>query len=289
MDSTDSKNLGRGLGSMLERLYMRYNDRVYVKPDPLYCLYNYDDPRDIEVVGLIASSLAFGNVVQIGRSIERVLDVLGSSPAEFVKNEIPRSINSLLSGFKHRWICGDEISSFLAGVGRVLDRYGSLERCFIDGLRGDHGDVMPALAHFVAELCGGCDKGPAKLLPAPERGSACKRLNLYLRWMARRDKVDPGVWSGVPASMLLVPLDTHMLRFSRAMGLTDRNQASLKTAREVTRGFREISPADPVKYDFALTRLGIRRDRDRRLFIDMIGMDDNVALSLGASGKREAV
>ena len=97
------------------------------------------------------------------------------------------------------------------------------------------------------------------LLPSPESGSACKRLNLFLRWMVRSDAVDPGGWSGVSPAMLIVPLDTHMHRIAAKLGLTKRRAADFRAAREVTGAFRTIAPEDPVKYDFALTRLGILR------------------------------
>ena len=100
------------------------------------------------------------------------------------------------------------------------------------------------------------------LLPLPDRGSACKRLNLFMRWMVRQDAVDPGGWSGVPLSKLIIPLDTHMHRISRAMGLTSRRQADMGTAMEVTRAFQKFAPDDPLRYDFVLTRLGIRKDMD---------------------------
>ncbi len=95
------------------------------------------------------------------------------------------------------------------------------------------------------------------LLPSPGKGSACKRLNLFLRWMVRSDDVDPGGWSGVDAGKLIVPLDTHMHRMGLEVGLTRRKQADMQAALEVTRAFRTIAPEDPVRYDFALTRLGI--------------------------------
>ena len=149
---------------------------------------------------------------------------------------------------------------------RVIERYGSLQACFAAGLNGDD-TVLPALSSFTKELAlsGGLSNG---LLPSPAGGSACKRLNLFLRWMVRRDDVDPGGWDGVPASKLIVPLDTHMHRIGLALGLTGRRQADLRTAAEITAAFRAIAPDDPVRYDFALTRLGIRDDLDLSAFLE---------------------
>jgi uncharacterized protein (TIGR02757 family) len=155
----------------------------------------------------------------------------------------------------------------LLGARRVIRLYGSLHACFAAGLRETDDTVIPALTDFVKELMGGdvpCDK---YLVPEPGRGSACKRLHLYLRWMVRKDAVDPGGWDGIPASKLVIPLDTHMYQIGVALRLTKRNQADLRTALEITNAFREIVPEDPVRYDFALTRLGIREDTDIAAFL----------------------
>ncbi len=135
---------------------------------------------------------------------------------------------------------------------RAIQEHGTLERLFHAGIAAEDRTVLPALARFVQRLrdyAGGAD-ACASLLSSPEDGSACKRLNLYLRWMVRRDAVDPGPWASVSRSLLVVPLDTHMFRIARALGLTARNQANLKTAVEITSGFARFSPKDPVRYDF---------------------------------------
>ena len=149
------------------------------------------------------------------------------------------------------------MASMLAAVGSAMREHGSLGALFRRRLDASDADTMPAAARFVEFLR--CRSGGFRqcLLPSPESGSACKRLNLFLRWMVRADAVDTGLWRDVPPSMLVVPLDTHLFRISKRFGLTSRSSADLKTAREITGGFRRISPEDPVKYDFALTRLGI--------------------------------
>jgi uncharacterized protein (TIGR02757 family) len=156
----------------------------------------------------------------------------------------------------------------LYGAKRAIERYGSLRECFCQGLRADDETVIPALIAFVRELSSVCPR-PSTLLPSVEAGSPCKRLNLFLRWMVRRDAVDPGGWEEVQASRLVVPLDTHMHRISLRLGLTTRKQASLRTALEVTSAFRSIEPDDPVRYHFCLTRLGIRNDMDAESFIGL--------------------
>ncbi|MDX9974548.1 MAG: TIGR02757 family protein [FCB group bacterium] len=248
----------------LEALRERYNRRAYVCPDPLQFLYEYDDPADREVVGILASSLAFGNVTQILKSVTAVLEHL-ASPADDVRALRRETLRRRLRGFKHRYVTGEELADTLYGAGQVMKRYGSLGNCFTARIEQGDATVLPAMVKFVSELRR--ESGTRSyLVPSPEDGSACKRLNLYLRWMVRRDDVDPGGWD-VPASMLVVPLDTHLHRLARALGLTRRRSADLKAALEVTEAFRTMTPEDPVRYDFALTRLGIRSDTDIQGFV----------------------
>ena len=241
----------------LEELYARLNRREYVHPDPLEVLYDYEDPTDREVVGLVAASLAYGRVRSILNSVHRVLERM-PSPRRFVTETTAEEMRATFADFKHRFATGEQLAAMLLGIGSAIQRHGSLQACFRAGLRHEHESVVPALTAFVAELrlaAGGKDD---HLLPRPERGSACKRLNLFLRWMVRRDAVDPGGWDGVPPAKLIVPLDVHMHRICRALGLTRREAADLRTAVEVTDAFKAFAPDDPVRYDFALTRLGIR-------------------------------
>jgi len=245
----------------LEALYSAYNRRCYVHPDPLEFLYDFPDPLDVEIVGVIASSLAYGNVKQILRSVSLVLSKMKPCPSAFLLNLPFNRIAGIFSDFKHRFTTGEDLARLLWGLRRVIERHGSLQECFKSRLHRDDRTVIPALSAFVAELF---PDGSDFLVPAPGKGSACKRLNLFLRWMVRRDDVDPGGWDGVSPSKLLVPLDTHMHHFAMRLGLTERRQADLQTALEITEAFRELSPHDPVRYDFALTRFGIRKDLDKK-------------------------
>lgn len=244
----------------LEGLYARCNHRAFVHPDPLEFLYAYDDPRDREIVGLIASSLAYGRVLQVLKSISSVLEPMTPCPSHFLLHASEKFLFSRFSNFKHRFSTGEELVRMLIGVKQAFECYGSLHACFATGLSDLHDTVLPALSLFVDYLCRDRYRGSNSLLPRPSRGSACKRLNLFLRWMVRKDAVDPGGWDRVSLSKLIVPLDTHMHRISLALGLTDRRQADMSTALEITRAFAKINPEDPARYDFSLTRLGIRSD-----------------------------
>ena len=246
----------------LERLYRTLNRREFVHPDPLEFLYVYDDPDDREVAGLIASTLAYGRVRQILKSVSNALERVGPHPAAFVRSSSQDSLRRAFEGFKHRFTTGEDLCRMLDGVRTVVGNHGTLGDFFSTLLRPEDETVLPALTIFVGSIAEASAGEPLGTCPlsAPERGSACKRLHLFLRWMVRKDDVDPGGWDAVPASKLVVPLDTHMHRLSLLLGLTDRRQANGRTALEITTAFREFSPEDPVKYDFALTRLGIRDD-----------------------------
>jgi uncharacterized protein (TIGR02757 family) len=254
----------------LDSLYRRYNRRAYVHPDPLEFLYRYESPADQEIVGLVAACLAYGRVAQILASVARVLGALGAaggSPRAYLERVEEPELHRVFRGFTHRFTTGAEVAALLVGVKRAIAEHASLESLFAAGMESTDETILPALARFVNRMrafTGGRAACPS-LLSSPADGSACKRLNLFLRWMARRDAVDPGPWSRVPRSMLVVPLDTHLFRIAGRLGLTARRQADLKTAMEITKGFARFQPKDPVRYDFCLTRLGINpacRDTD---------------------------
>jgi uncharacterized protein (TIGR02757 family) len=246
----------------LETLYARYNRREYVSPDPLQFLYNYSDVRDREIVGLIASGLAYGRVRQILKSVDVVLKRM-EKPAEFLRGSSRLEMERTFADFKHRFTTGEELTRMLIGMKQAIENFGSLEACFLEGYDEGQETICPAAREFVRKIASPFAGERNSLLPNPEGTCAFKRLNLYLRWMVRKDAVDPGGWDGISKSKLVVPLDTHMHRIGSQMGLTKRKAADHRTAREITAGFRRFSPYDAVKYDFALTRFGIRDDFDR--------------------------
>lgn len=245
-------------GKTFEKLYQKYNRWEYVHPDPLEFLYGYKELRDREIAGLTASSLAYGKVAQILVSVHSVLKRMGPSPFNYVIHSSADSANSAFAGFKHRFSTGAELSRMLLGAKKAILQYGSLQNCFVSGLSEKHETVLPALVSFLKILC--ADRS-SSLLPCPEKKSALKRMNLFLRWMTRKDDVDPGGWDNVPASKLIIPLDTHMHSIGLKLGFTKRKQADMLAALEITSAFRKISPDDPVKYDFCLTRAGIRGEK----------------------------
>ncbi len=260
-----------GLTVQLDELYAQLNRRQYVNPDPLQFLYLYKNPKDREVVAMIASALAYGRVAQILKGVSLVLDRITPGPADFLKNASLDSLLRKFANFKYRFTTGQELAAMLFALGRTTGQYGSLQKCFAACM--DNGDqtVAAATGRFISRLLANADNPCKSLLPRPTGTSPCKRINLFLRWMVRSDQVDPGGWECIGPDKLIVPLDTHMHKIGLALGFTRRNAANMSTALEITSAFREIEPTDPVKFDFALTRLGIREDTDLNLFLKRAG------------------
>lgn len=255
---------------IFEKIYADYNKRIYVSPDPLQFLYDYKNSGDREVVGLIASSLAYGRVSQILKSVSRVLECLGPGPAEYLKNADRKDLEEKLEGFVHRFTDSSDIVDFLCCTGKVLNVYSSIENLFLSHYKGDTWQAMQGFTRSFLD-CG--RNGVNFLMPDPLKGSACKRLALYLRWMVRTDDVDPGGWKTISPGALLIPLDTHMFNICTTLGLCSRKSADGRSAVEITEAFRHVCPEDPVRYDFALTRFGIRSDMTlEELFLNWNGI-----------------
>ncbi|MFP4481392.1 MAG: TIGR02757 family protein [Thermovirgaceae bacterium] len=254
------------LSRWLEELYSRFNHREYVHPDPVALLYGFEDVREREIAALVAASLAYGRAAQIMKSAGMVLDALGPSPRKFVLNSSDEDLLARLRSFRHRFTSGEDIAGLLSGIRRTLSLYGTLENCLREGLKEDGVSPARALEFFRKELRSDIHPSASggTLLPDPSKNSACKRLHLFLKWMVRSDEVDPGGWTVLDPSDLLVPLDTHMFSIARALGMTSRKGADFRVVIEVTRAFSTICPEDPLRYDFVLTRFGIRPDLDKK-------------------------
>jgi len=256
------------LKERLDALYRQYDHR-FVDPDPLQFVRAQEEDDDREVVGMVASALAFGNVATIKKSIATVLEVLGPRPAQAVRRLDPSETARRLSGFKHRWSDGRDVACLLFLLRQMLESHGTVEGFFAAGLAKEAEDVGPSLASFSARALaldhGGLYRGrrlPALagvryFFPSPADGSACKRLNLYLRWMVRKDGVDLGIWRAVSPAALVMPLDAHIYAIARRVRLTRYKSPGWRMALDITRRLRRFDPRDPVKYDFAFHRMGL--------------------------------
>lgn len=243
-------------------------DHVNSASDPVHFIRRYDDPSDREIVGFLASALAFGRVASVLQSVEALLAVMGPHPAAFVRNFQPARDRAPIDPLVHRWTRGRDLVALLLVLRHMLRESGSIEAFFLAGDDPAAPDIGSALESFsrralavdVREAYGG---GPAPkpgvsyFFSRPSSGGACKRLNLYLRWMVRRDAIDLGVWTRVPPSRLIVPLDTHVIRLGRCLRLTRYVSPGWKMAADITASLRAIDPADPIRYDFSLCHVGM--------------------------------
>ena len=254
------------LKPMLDRLYAGFNAPLSAA-DPVQIVRRFERSDDREVVGFCAAALAFGRVGSVLQSIERLLAVMGERPASYVSAFHPRREAGALAGLVHRWIGGDDLGALLWILKQMIDRSGSIEGFFLEGHDASAADVEEGLDSFSARALG-LDlrdayrptrprPGVGYFFPRPSAGSGCKRLNLFLRWMVRQDALDLGVWPRVFPSQLVVPLDTHVIRVGRCLGLTRYASPGWPMARDITASLRRLDPADPVKYDFSLCHLGM--------------------------------
>lgn len=250
--------------SVLEKLYDKYNHREFIKPDPLQFLYRYSNRGDREIAAFLAAALAYGRVQQIEKSLNDLFGRIGASPYAFVK-DFGKTQRQKLNNFKHRFTTGEDVSDLLELLRGVLGENSSIENYFLLGYSESDENVISALSKFCGRLLGTYAKshsgqvtrGLKYLLAGPSNGSACKRLNLFLRWMVRSDDVDTGLWRRIDKAKLIVPVDVHMSRLCGILGFHNLKTVSLAMAVKITEAFKEFESADPVKYDFALSRIGI--------------------------------
>jgi TIGR02757 family protein len=248
-----------------------------IEPDPLQLVLRYDQPLDQEIAGLLAAVFAYGRADIVVANIGRVLDAMGPSPFAYVTSFDRKEATRRFAGFAHRFHKTRHLVALLERMSAAVRVHGSLGELFRKGYDCEDHDVESSLARFVAEVIRGCGmdlpvldtdsrRGLEYLLSSPENGSACKRMNLYLRWMVRRTSPDLGIWDFVDPAGLVMPLDTHVHRIATFLGLSERKSADWKAARALTDRLARFDSADPVRYDFALCRLGIldRCSRKRR-------------------------
>ena len=252
--------------SRLNRLYADFNHPESAF-DPIQVVRRYERLDDREIVAFIAAGLAFGRVASIVASIEAVCQVLGPSPAKAVRRFEPARDGAALLPLVHRWIKGRDLVALLWILRQMLDEAGSLEAYFAKGWSADAADVSDSLESFstraraidLKPAYGKVPKAPGVyfFFSRPSSGGACKRLNLFLRWMVRTDGVDPGGWKTPLPGQLVIPLDTHTIRAGSCLRLTKRASPGWKMAADITESLRALDPIDPVRYDFSLCHLSM--------------------------------
>ncbi|GAB6281130.1 MAG: TIGR02757 family protein [Thermovirga sp.] len=248
------------LAGHFEEMYRRYNRPEYVDPDPVSVVRSYCSLPDREVAAVVSSCLAYGRASQIVKSVRAVLDPMGDTPAGFIAKSSPGKIMNLCEGFRHRFTDSRDLYELLLSVREALEDHGSIEAAFSRGLTEGPGGVIGGLSRLSMVLRKASGNRKNTLLPDLSLGSACKRYHLFLKWMVRNDGIDPGGWSCITPADLMIPLDTHMHRICLELGLVRRKVADAGAVIEATESFRLIAPQDPTRYDFTLTRFGIRPD-----------------------------
>ena len=254
------------LRTALDTLYADFNVE-HSAADPVWIVRRYQQPADREVAGFISAALAFGRVQSVLNSIEGMLAVMGPSPAAFVRAFDPARDRRAFEHLVHRWTSGADMAALVWVLHQMITRSGSLEGFFVEGLAGDAVDVSGALQSFSTRALALDQKavylrtrpkpGVAYFFSRPSSGGACKRLNLFLRWMVRHDQVDLGAWTRVRPGQLIVPLDTHVIRVGQCLRLTRYKSPGWKMAADITASLRELDPLDPVKFDFSICHLGM--------------------------------
>jgi uncharacterized protein (TIGR02757 family) len=260
----------RILAERLENLYQTYGPET-AGSDPIGLVSRYAAPEDREVAGWIASAFAYGRVETIRGNVRRVLAALGPRPASALETigDFSAFARERLPGFRHRFHGARDAAALLQAIAKAREQAGSVRAFFEAEFRPEEPDVAGLLSRAVGKLLR-LDYRPALgarnltedspvrfFFPDPASGSACKRWNLYLRWMVRRDRLDFGLWTAIPTDRLIVPTDTHIHLIARRLRLTQRRTANWTTAREITRQLARFDPRDPVRFDYALCRIGI--------------------------------
>ncbi|MBI9072369.1 MAG: TIGR02757 family protein [Melioribacteraceae bacterium] len=245
----------------LEYHYKKF-DISTISPDPLEFLHRFNDPLNIEISGLISSIYAYGNVNMIIRVLNQIHDIMGDNPYEFLKSFDIEQFES--EKVEYRFYNHQDFIALLRTLKIVYEEYGSLRYLFLLYYFADDKNIKNALSFFsnnllnIAQKYNADSNGLKFMFPDSLKGSTCKRMNLFLRWMVRNDELDFGIWKDISADKLVIPVDTHIAKICSHLGLTTKKNVSWSMAEEITDNLKKYCPNDPVKYDFALCHIGMR-------------------------------
>jgi len=253
--------------SLREKLEYHYKafDKSKLEPDPLQFPHLFQNEKDIEVMAFIASVFAYGNVRQINNSLKKFLELADNKPFAFIQNFNSAEMNREFS-LIHRFYSSKDIVQFFFLLNLAYIEFGSLKELFLLGYNQDDINTKNAISNFSKYFISkakkefrGLSRGTKFMFPLPEKGSACKRMNLFLRWIVRKDKLDFGLWEEIPTTKLIIPVDTHIARICKQLNLSKRKNVSWQMAEEITENLKKFDPKDPVKYDFAICHIGMRK------------------------------
>jgi uncharacterized protein (TIGR02757 family) len=250
-----------------EKLNYHYKafDRTKIEPDPLQFLHGYKNPADIEFIGFTASVFAYGSVKQIIKIMEKITGITGPEPLKFLLETNRAELTKIFSGCAYRFYTSYDVATMFVALKSIYEKYGLLKNLFLSNYNAEDENLRRAISAFRSGFIAAAANEKRKLtrgflfmLPDSESGSACKRMNLFLRWMVRKDELDFGLWSEIPPSKLVIPVDTHVARICKQINLTKRKNSDWKMAEEITANLKICDSSDPVKYDFAICHIGMR-------------------------------
>lgn len=244
----------------LDNLVQKYETKDFIKNDPIQFPHRFYKKQDIEISALIASSFAFGRREKIIEVVEKIHNLMQNEPYNFCLN-YKKSDEKIFENMEYRYVTNAHILGFFQGLAEVLRYYNSLEDIFLENYSLEDFNIKNGLTGFVDRILPLNSLENNYLLPSPNKKSACKRLNLFLKWMIRKGPVDLGLWKNISLSQLLIPIDVHVARISRKLGLFEGKSNNWQTAEIITEKLKEFEPNDPVKYDFALFGYGIEESK----------------------------
>ncbi len=251
--------------TLLDKYYHKYNNHLSSR-DPIWNLQYAKSDSDKELLAFFVSCYAYGNIFQINKHVKKFIDLSEGNIYKYISEFKSVTQASLLEkkpqkeSYYYRFNTEQDFIDLINSLQIIIKKYGSLKSLFLNHYKDSHVNILPALNKFTNEIRG-CIKHPRSfdyLIPDVSKNSACKRLNLFLRWMVRKDSVDTGLWSReVDKSKLIIPVDTHVYNVSCKIGLVTRKSCDMKFAVEFTNKLKSFDSNDPVKYDFALCHIGV--------------------------------
>ena len=245
------------LKEFLDAKVVQYNNPKFIESDPIQIPHRFSKKEDIEISSFLTATIAWGNRKMIIKNADKMMQLLGNSPYDFVINHNPSDLGKL-DGFVHRTFNSDDFKYFIKSLRNIYTKHGGMESIFIKNATAS--SLQPAINEF-KKVFFSIDHQPRtqKHIGDPYKGSACKRLNMMLRWLIRSDGagVDFGIWNNISPSVLSCPLDVHSGTVARKLGLLTRKQNDAKALTELDNNLRALDQDDPVKYDFALFGLGV--------------------------------
>lgn len=237
-----------------------YNNSEFIQDDPIQIPHRFSLKQDIEIAGFLSATISWGNRKSIIKSAEKMLDIMGNSPYDFVLNYAENDLKSIEKNSIHRTFNGEDFAYFIRQFNRIYKENESLEKLF--EIKDSETNFYHAIERFRGQFLQSEKHRSHKHVSSPYKNSSSKRIIMFLRWMVRNDKrgVDFGIWKNIDPKHLSIPLDVHTGNISRKLGLISRTQNDWKTVVELDNMIRKFDEKDPAKYDFALFGLGVTKE-----------------------------